>query len=103
MEVQLRDYRIQHGHLDDWIAGWSAGVVPLRIQEGFVIVGAWVDRAHDRFVWVVGYDGSDGFTAAEDRYHALPHRRALDPEPSSFIAAATLDMVEVLQTGADSA
>jgi len=43
MEIQLRDYRIQPGHMDDWIAGWKAGVVPLRQQEGFQIVGAWVD------------------------------------------------------------
>jgi hypothetical protein len=28
MEIQLRDYRIQPGHMDDWIAGWKGGVVP---------------------------------------------------------------------------
>jgi hypothetical protein len=54
MEIQLRDYRVRHGHMDEWIAGWEGGVVPLRQQEGFVIVGAWVDRQHDRFVWLVG-------------------------------------------------
>ena len=55
MEIQLRDYRIQpHGHMVDWIAGWKGGVVLLRQPEGFQIVGAWVDRPHDRFVWLVG-------------------------------------------------
>jgi hypothetical protein len=96
METQLRDYRIKPGHMDDWIAGWSAGIVPVRRQEGFEIVGAWVDRQHDRFVWVVGYSGTDGFEAAEDRYHALPERLALDPNPSAFILEATLDMVDAL-------
>jgi hypothetical protein len=60
MEIQLRDYRIKPGHMDDWIRGWEGGVVPLRRQEGFEVVGAWVDRAHDRFVWLVGYSGPDG-------------------------------------------
>jgi hypothetical protein len=23
MEIQLRDYRIRPGHMDDWIAGWE--------------------------------------------------------------------------------
>jgi hypothetical protein len=96
MEIQLRDYRIRQGHMDDWIAAWEGGVVPLRREEGFVILGAWVDRAHDRFAWVVGYDGADGFEAAEERYHSSSARTTLNPEPSSFVAEATLDMVDAI-------
>jgi len=99
MEIQLRDYRIQPGHMDDWIAGWERGVVPLRQQEGFHIVGAWVDRRHDRFVWLVGYPGMDGFETAEERYHARPERLSLHPNPSDFVASATLDMVDELLVG----
>jgi ribosomal protein L11 methylase PrmA len=93
MEIQLRDYRIRPGHMNDWIAGWKSGIVPLRQQEGFQIVGAWVDRPHDRFVWVVGYT-ADGFEAAEQRYHDLPERLAQQPNPSDFVEVATLDMVD---------
>jgi 2'-5' RNA ligase len=99
MEIQLRDYRIRRGHMDDWIAGWQEGVVPLREQVGFQLLGAWVDRPHDRFVWVVGYSAPDGFTAAEERYHALPERLSLHPNPSDFVETATLDMVEGLGKG----
>jgi hypothetical protein len=95
-QIQLRDYRIRSGHMDDWIAGWRSGIVPLRQQEGFRIVGAWVDRAHNRFVWLVGYSGADGFESAEVRYHALPERLSQQPNPSDFVEAATLDMVEGL-------
>jgi hypothetical protein len=70
--------------------------VPLRQQEGFQIVGAWVDRPHDRFLWLVGYSGVDGFEAAEERYHALPERLSQHPNPSDFVEAATLDMVDGL-------
>ena len=65
-------------------------------SEGFTIVGAWVDRSHDRFVWLVGYAGADGFEAAEARYHALPERLSQQPNPSDFVETATLDMVEDL-------
>ena len=94
--MQLRDYRIKPGHMDDWIAGWKDGIIPQRQQMGFQLLGAWVDRPHDRFVWVVGYAESDGFEAAEERYHALPERLSLDPNPSDFVETATLDMVEGL-------
>ena len=96
MEIQLRDYRIRPGHMDDWIAGWERGVVPLRQQEGFQIVGAWVDRPHDRFVWLVGYSGADGFDAANERYYASPKRAALRPEPSELIAEAKKVMVDAV-------
>jgi hypothetical protein len=82
--------------MDDWIAGWEGGVVPLRQQEGFVIIGAWVDRQHDRFVRLVGYSGADGFESAELRYHPLPERESLKPNPSDFIHEATLDMVDAV-------
>jgi NIPSNAP len=93
VETQLRDYQIRPGHMDDWIAGWRSSVVPLRTRAGFVVLGAWVDRPHDRFVWVVGYEGADGFEAADARYHAMPERLSVEPEPSDFIAQASLDMV----------
>jgi hypothetical protein len=96
MELQLRDYRIRQGRMDDWIAGWESAVVPLRQQAGFVIVGAWVDRPHDRFVWLIGYSGADGFVAAEGRYHASSARVALRPNPSDFVDVATLDMVDAV-------
>jgi hypothetical protein len=96
MEIQLRDYRIRHGYMDDWIAGWREGIVPLREQAGFQLLGAWMDRPHDRFVWVVGYAAPDGFKAAEERFHALPERLSLHPNPSDFVETATLDMVEGL-------
>jgi hypothetical protein len=82
--------------MEDWIEGWEAGIVPLRQQEGFEIVGAWVDRPRNRFVWLVGYSAPDGFEAAEKRYHDRPERLAQDPNPSDFVKAATLDMVDAL-------
>lgn len=94
MQIQLRDYRIRPGLMGDWIAGWQRGIVPFREQEGFAIVGAWVDRPNNRFAWVVGYAGDDGFAAAEERYHASSARVALDPNPSDFVESATLDMVD---------
>lgn len=96
MEIQLRDYRIRQGQMDSWIAGWKSAIVPLREDEGFRVIGAWVDAEHDRFVWLIGYSGDDGFEAANDRYYASPRRKALHPEPSEFIEEARKTMVEAV-------
>jgi len=96
MEIQLRDYRIRSGHMDVWIAGWKAGVVPLREEAGFRILGAWVGRPNNRFVWLVGYAGEDGFQAADDRYYASPRRALLQPDPAEFIEEARNNMVDAV-------
>jgi hypothetical protein len=94
MEIELRDYRIRHGQMAAWIAGWKSGIVPLRQEAGFRVIGAWVDIQHDRFVWLLGYSGDDGFEAANDRYYESQERKALHPEPSELIEEARKVMVE---------
>ena len=39
---QLRIYTITRGLMNKWIKGWSEGVYPLRLKQGFSIDGAWV-------------------------------------------------------------
>ena len=94
MEVQLRDYQIAPGRMDDWIRAWRHGVVPLRRSAGFHVLGAWVGSGHDRFMWLLGYDGADGFSAADARYYASTSRAALDPDPAVLVIRAKDTMVQ---------
>jgi hypothetical protein len=94
MEIELREYRIQHGEMDAWLALWRSGVVPLRQAAGFEVIGAWVDRQHDRFVWLLEYDGADGYDAANRRYYDSDGRAALRPDPAELIEEARTAMVE---------
>lgn len=96
VEIELRDYRIRRGQMDAWIEGWRSGVVPLRQEAGFQILGAWVDRQHDRFVWLLGYAGADGFEAANDRYYSSDQRASLDPDPAEQIEEARKVTVEAV-------
>jgi hypothetical protein len=96
MDIELRDYLVTPGRLDDWIRGWSEGIMPIRNRCGFHLLGAWLDRPQDRFVWVLGYDGPGGIDAADERYHSLAERRSLDPEPSSFLRAARISPVTAI-------
>ena len=78
---QLRDYVIQAGHLDDFVAAWTSGVLPLRQAAGFTIQ-AWTVPEESRFVWIVGYEGPGTFEAADAAYYASPARAAVSPDPA---------------------
>ena len=92
--TQLRSYMIKAGELDAFAQLWSKTVRPLRKKMGFVIEGAWKIPSEDRFVWVVSYDGSDGWDAANERYYGSPERKAMDPDPASFIAGQSTSFID---------
>jgi hypothetical protein len=96
VEIELRDYRIRHGRMDAWIAGWKSGIMPLREEAGFHIIGAWVDRQNDRFVWLIGYAGADEFEAANNRYYSSDKRASLQPDPAKLIEEANTVKVETV-------
>ena len=84
---QLRDYLIQPGHFDDFVAAWTAGVLPLRRRIGFEIQ-AWTVPAESRFIWILRHDGPETFDEADLAYYASPERAAIDPDPAQWIAEA---------------
>lgn len=92
--TQLRIYTIKPGELDRFVALWSKGVRPLREKKGFVVEGAWKIPSDDRFVWVVSYDGPESWEDANAAYYASPERKAMDPDPASFIIAQSTSFID---------
>ena len=86
MTLQLREYIIVEGHLEDFVAAWVAGVVPLRERLGFRIEGAWTNASERRFVWLLGHDADeDEFERLNDAYYASSERAAVDPDPAQWV------------------
>lgn len=85
MPTQLRRYTINRGRLDDFVAAWQRGVVPLRERHGFHIDAAWLIRERSEFIWLMRYDGDD-WEARDKAYYASPERAALNPDPAQLIA-----------------
>ncbi len=86
MTAELRDYLIAAGHLDDFVAAWREGVVPLRERFGFRTEGAWTIRSERRFVWILAHDAPEQeWEALNDAYYASSERAALDPDPAQWV------------------
>jgi NIPSNAP len=81
VEYQLRSYLVKPGEMDEWVTEWKERVYPVRQSQCFVVVGAWVVEADNRFLWILGYDGPGTFTDADAAYYASPERAQLTPDP----------------------
>ena len=92
MQYQLRRYRVKPGQMDTFVDVWRSGVVPLRQQHGFSLVGAWNNADTGEFVWILGYDGD--YEAADKAYYSSPERSSLDPDPGSFLDEVVLSMID---------
>ena len=88
MTYQLRIYRLHEGTLERFVEEWRSLVVPLRRRFGFEVVGAWASAEEETFVWLVSYDGPEGFERRDAEYYASPERAAMDPNPARHIASA---------------
>ena len=93
MTSQLRIYDIKPGLLDEFVDKVAAQIIPLRKQHGFGVSGPWRNDADNQFIWVVHYDGEDGFEAAAQRYYNDPARAELPFTPSDYILNADLRML----------
>ena len=88
MVVQVRIYRIHVGRMDEWLDGWQKSIVPLRRKFGFEVVGAWVNRESDRFVWILSLPASEDWESRDKAYYASQERAAVRPDPADCVAEA---------------
>jgi hypothetical protein len=71
--------------MEDWLAEWSEHVLPLRRAFGFDVIGPWVKCDEDLFVWILGYDGDEGWASADSAYYDSSERRSLVPDPARHL------------------
>ena len=84
--------------MDAFLDAWLRGVYPLRRKFGFTFAGARRAAATDEFVWIIGYDGPEGFAAADRRYYESDERKRMSPDPAQYVETSeNLMMRSVLE------
>ena len=92
--TQLRTYTVREGLLDEWAQRWKAEILPLRPEWGFAIGGAWVDREHNQFVWLITYEGPETFAERNAMYADSPARKSMDLDPDDYLVTTEERTVE---------
>ncbi|MBB6119393.1 NIPSNAP family protein [Nocardiopsis algeriensis] len=91
--TQVRTYTVREGLLDEWARRWKEEIVPLRLEFGFSLGGAWLDRERNHFIWEISYDGPEGFAERNRQYWVSPKREEISLDPNEYLV--TTDVREV--------
>lgn len=96
MASQLRTFIIQENKMDEFVKAWLSKIYPLRLHHGFMIDGAWIDEERNEFIWILSYDGPEGFEEKDKTYLATTDRVKLDPDPAQWIIGGEKRMIKAV-------
>ena len=90
MVTQVRIYTVNKGMLDSWVKLFNEKIVPTSASYGVKVVGAWVNRPQNEFIWVRTFADDDTLK----RYETSPERAQYSPLTSSHLAKTEVRNVE---------
>ena len=88
MTWQICEYTVKPGEMAEWLEEWRSRIVPLRVEHGFQVLGAWTVDGTDQFIWIISYDGPKTWQEADADYYASPERKALERPPGTSLTPA---------------
>ncbi|GHD20600.1 NIPSNAP family protein [Nocardiopsis kunsanensis] len=93
--TQVRTYTVRDGLLDEWVRRWKEEIVPLRLEFGFSLGGAWIDRERHHFIWEISYEGPETCAERNSQYWGSPKREAMALDPKDYLVST--DVREVIR------
>jgi quinol monooxygenase YgiN len=88
--TQVRIYTVNRGMLDSWIKVFNEKVVPTSAKYGVRVIGAWVNRPQNEFIWVRTFASDEVLKV----YETSPERAAYTGETSPHLAKIEVRTVE---------
>ena len=76
--------------LDSWIKVFNEKIVPTSAKFGVHVVGAWVNRPQNEFIWVRTFESDDTLKT----YETSPERAQYTGQTGSHIAKIEVRTVE---------
>ena len=70
MLSQIRIYTINKGEMDNFIKHFKDDIIPLHQKISVPIVGSWVNRPQNEFIWVRSYKDKAELDAKNKEFQA---------------------------------
>jgi hypothetical protein len=66
MVTQVRVYTVNGGMLDSWVNHFNEKIVPTSAKFGIEVLGAWVNRPQNEFIWVRRFESEESLKRYEE-------------------------------------
>ena len=96
MIAQVRMYTINKDMMDSQIECWRDQLLPILKEVGIPVVGAWVNRAQNEFIWIRMFKDEADMEAKNKTYQEHPARKALGGYPGTHHAKLEIRNCEVV-------
>ncbi len=93
-EYQLRIYHMKPGTMAEFVEGWRKHIVPIREQLGFKVLYAFEHEQNNEFIWLLSYEGPEGYAAADAAYHTSDARKNITWNPTLYIENSELRILQ---------
>jgi len=90
MVTQVRTYTVNRGMLDSWVKHFNDRIVPTSAKYGVRVLGAWVNRPQNEFIWVRTFENDE----ALKKYEESPERAEYLPINRQHLAKTEFRNVE---------
>ena len=90
MVTQVRIYTVNGGMLDSWVKHFNDKIVPTSAKYGVRVLGAWVNRAQNEFIWVRTFESDEVLK----KYEESPERAEYLPTNRQHLAKTEFRNVE---------
>jgi hypothetical protein len=94
MIAQLRIYTVKPGMLDSFVSIFRESLAPLHEQYGIRILGAWVNREANEFIWMRAFPDEASIEPMTRTYETSPERTAIGDRPRSHLEKLEVRLVE---------
>lgn len=94
MIAEVRMYTINKGQLDAFVKLFNEKLAPIHAKCGIKILGAWVNRPQNEFIWVRVFADEAERDRKVKEYMEHPERKAIGDAPQQLEAKIEVRTVE---------
>jgi NIPSNAP protein len=94
MIAEVRIYTMNKGMLDSFVKLWNEQLAPIHQKYGLKILGAWVNRPQNEFIWIRVFENEADRDEKTKMYMNSPERKAIGDAPQRHEAKIEVRTVE---------
>ena len=100
MIIELRQYRIRPGKMEEWIRFMEEEIIPYQVSKGMVVIGSFTGiEEQDLYVWIRRFDSEEQRQKLyKDVYESAHWKEELSPKVGDLMIRERINVTQIAPT-----